>query len=326
MDIEQKIPRLDLFLYSAGGDSSVPWRVVSLFREFADEFNVLVPYRAYSAATMIALGADSVVMGRKAELGPIDPTVSNDFNPLDPVTKTKRLGISVEDVISYFNLVKDKAGLVDQPQVAQAFDALTKLVHPVALGNVNRHYSFIRMVATKLLACHKRPPSEETIEEIVRNLIERIYFHGHGIARKEAKELKLDVVEPKRELEELMWKLYLEYEDALQLTRPFNPEDVLDSVGTDEHVLKDMEGAFIDSKRHSHAFKTDVKIFAKRAIPQNLSLSLNLQVPPTPQLTPQQVQQLQQAIQRMIQDQLRQQSPVEGFNVRLANARWERTR
>ena len=55
---------IDLFLYSRGGDSDAPWSIVSTIREvFPDkQFNVLIPFRAHSAATMISLGADEVVM------------------------------------------------------------------------------------------------------------------------------------------------------------------------------------------------------------------------------------------------------------------------
>src|SRR5271169_3468979 len=53
-----KIKNIDLFLYSAGGDTLVPWRLVSMIREYCSKFSVVVPYKAHSAATMIALGAD----------------------------------------------------------------------------------------------------------------------------------------------------------------------------------------------------------------------------------------------------------------------------
>src|SRR5262249_21355432 len=96
------VDKLDIFLCSNGGSGTVPWRLVSLFREFAKSFNVLIPYRAYSAASLIALGADEIVMHPFAELGPIDPTVSNEFNPVEQPTG-RRLGISVEDVKAYIN-------------------------------------------------------------------------------------------------------------------------------------------------------------------------------------------------------------------------------
>src|SRR5205807_10040554 len=82
LEIQDKpIERLDIYLCSNGGVTTVPWRLVSLAREHCKSFGVIVPYRAYSAATMLAIGADEIVMHPFGELGPIDPTVSNDFNP-----------------------------------------------------------------------------------------------------------------------------------------------------------------------------------------------------------------------------------------------------
>jgi len=78
-----KAEKIDLFLYSRGGDVSVPWRIVSMFREFCDELSIIVPYKAYSAATLISLGADKIIMGKKAELGPIDPYVEKNGNRRD---------------------------------------------------------------------------------------------------------------------------------------------------------------------------------------------------------------------------------------------------
>src|SRR5690349_19136621 len=43
---------IDLFIHSNGGDGIVPWRLVTLIREFCETFTVLVPNRAFSAATL----------------------------------------------------------------------------------------------------------------------------------------------------------------------------------------------------------------------------------------------------------------------------------
>ncbi len=90
----EKQPDIDLFLHSNGGDGTVPWRLVTLIREYAQKFSVLVPYRAFSAATLAALGADEVLMHPMGVLGPTDPTVGNPFNPPDPANASQRLGIS----------------------------------------------------------------------------------------------------------------------------------------------------------------------------------------------------------------------------------------
>jgi hypothetical protein len=322
-----EIPKLDLFLYSAGGDTSVPWRIISLFREFADEINILVPYRAYSAATLLALGGDNILMGRKGELGPIDPTVNSEFNPVDPIISNRRLPINVEDITSYINLLKEKVGLVHQPELGAGFNEMAKAINPVALGYVNRHYSFIRMVATKLLKSHNEPVSETKLQDIVKDLIERIYFHGHGIARKEAKDLGLKVNAPNQETEELMWKLYLEYEHELLLQQIFNPEDILDSQNTDTYLLNNVIGAFIESETFSNVYKTDMKVSVRRATPQALNLNINFQLPvglDPNSANQRQLQEWHAIIQRIVMEEIRNQSNVIGYEPHGVRMRWEK--
>src|SRR3989344_761588 len=99
--IGTKVSKIDLFLYTAGGDTMVPWRLVSMIREYCDTFSVLVPYKAHSAGTMIALGADEIVMSDLSEISPIDPSTANVFNPSDPTNPQNKIPISVEDVIAY---------------------------------------------------------------------------------------------------------------------------------------------------------------------------------------------------------------------------------
>lgn len=41
-----KTDNIDLFIYSAGGDTMVPWRLVSMIREYCKRFSVIVPSMA----------------------------------------------------------------------------------------------------------------------------------------------------------------------------------------------------------------------------------------------------------------------------------------
>jgi ClpP class serine protease len=102
-----KRERLSLVLHTRGGDTNVPWPFVSYLREYCDHLTVIVPACANSAGTLLALGADSIVMGPFSELSPIDPTVANGFNPMDPAQPQQRLPIAVEDVLAYIELSKD---------------------------------------------------------------------------------------------------------------------------------------------------------------------------------------------------------------------------
>ena len=216
--------KIDLFIHSNGGDGTVPWRLVTLIREFTDKFSVLVPHRAFSAATLTALGADSIVMHRMGMLGPTDPTVTNDFNPPNPSNPDVALGISVEDVTAYIALIKEDAGIHHEDELVKAFNILADKVHPLALGNVKRSLSQSRMMARKLLALHMDNSSDaHKIDEIVDSLTSKLFYHGHPINRREAKDqVKLPTVEiPSAEVEDLMWQLYLDYEAEIKMETPF---------------------------------------------------------------------------------------------------------
>ena len=67
---------LCLILNSPGGLAIAAERIVHICRTYSNgRFCVLVPRRAKSAATMIALGATEIIMGETSELGPIGTQV-----------------------------------------------------------------------------------------------------------------------------------------------------------------------------------------------------------------------------------------------------------
>jgi len=218
---------IDLFLHSNGGEATVPWRLVTLIREYAKEFRVLIPHRAFSAATLTAMGADAIVMHPMAMLGPTDPTVGNDFNPQDPLNPQRRIGISVEDVTAYFALVREDAAIEGEAYRLEAFEKLASSVHPLALGNVKRHLSLSRLMAHKLLTLHMDPTRDAAkIDQIVENLTSKLFYHGHPINRREAREQVglATVQDASDELERLMWSLYAEYEGEMRMEEPFRPD------------------------------------------------------------------------------------------------------
>jgi hypothetical protein len=158
-------------------------------------------------------------------LGPIDPSVTNPFNPTHPQNPAQLIPISVEDVSAYFALIKDDIGIQHEDELIQAVIALTEKIHPLALGNIQRSHKQSRMIATKLLRKHMpETESEHAIEKLVENLKSNLFFHGHPISREEARtDLKIKVEDAPSDLETLMWNLYQEFSAELCLTERFNP-------------------------------------------------------------------------------------------------------
>jgi len=243
-----KQQQIDLFLYARGGTLLAPFRIVHLIKEFCDRFNVIVPYRAHSAATLLCLGANEIVMGKMGELSPIDPTTGHPFNPQDPLNPGQRIPISVEDVTSFMTFAKKRASLSEEKNI-DVFRILTNNIHPLALGNIERGYAIIRQLAPKLLEFHMK--DKEKINQIVESLTEG-KVHEYLITRREAKnEIGLNVKEPDAELESLIWSLYDLYEKDMCLREPFNPSALLgDQMSTNFCV----EGAYIESIPHCDAF------------------------------------------------------------------------
>lgn len=257
-----KTANIDLFLYSTGGDTMVPWRLVSMIREYCDKFSVLVPYKAHSAATMIALGADQIVMSDLSELSPIDPSTANVFNPQDPQNPQNKIPISVEDVMAYFDLAKNKFGIKSDEELAKVFNKFVESnpqIHPLALGNINRMHNLIHILAKRLLKSHKTPVKEEEIEKIVDYFTEKLYSHQYLIGRKEAKEdLDLKTVHfADSALSKTMTDLYEEYKKEMDLDTLWNPENELGLNAVQNK--KDYKIAFIESSQLSNRFDLSIE-------------------------------------------------------------------
>ena len=66
---------LNLIIDSPGGDGTVAEKIINLCRSYCSKLRVFIPSKAKSAATIIALGADEIVMGFCSEIGPIDAQI-----------------------------------------------------------------------------------------------------------------------------------------------------------------------------------------------------------------------------------------------------------
>lgn len=112
--VEHGKEKLFLVLNSAGGSALAAERIVNVCRAYsADQFEVVVPHMAKSAATMICFGARAIHMSSTSELGPVDPQV-----PYLDDNKFRRWISAEEYVRSYSTLM------------TQASDGKAKRIEP----------------------------------------------------------------------------------------------------------------------------------------------------------------------------------------------------
>lgn len=254
--------RIDVLIYSTGGQTLAAWGLANLVREFCTHVGVLVPYRAYSAATLFALGANDIVMTRLGQLSPIDPSITTPLGPTVQVATTpgqsQVVPVSVEDVVGYLNLARDEARLEGEESLRQVFERLSSQVHPLALGTVYRSRQQIQALAGRLLSFHIPDDQQSHRDRIVETLTRALGSHDYLIGRREARDdIGLNVVEASADLENLILALFQEYSEVLQLTEPYNADGFLGSVDT---KVGDFDRAIIESDGLTHLFRTNKQV------------------------------------------------------------------
>jgi hypothetical protein len=100
----QKGRRIALLIDSLGGDAKAAYQLATFFTRYCGGFAAVVPRFAKSAATLLTLGADEIILGRCAELGPLDTQIynlqRNGYIPvLDKVKALERLHASALELV-----------------------------------------------------------------------------------------------------------------------------------------------------------------------------------------------------------------------------------
>lgn len=208
---------LDLLIVSLGGDPMVAWRIMSLIRERADNVAVLIPQSAYSAATLLALGADQIVMHPNGHLGPVDMQIVT-------YSEGRHRQFSTEDITAFLDYVREDLKITDQRHLRRLFEVTCREVGSLGVGFTARSSKLAVTLGEKLLGMHKKEPEATAIKAIVEKLSRQFHAHGYPVSRKEAIEIGLDVNKDRDPaLEALMWKVWLDVEEELQERRRFSP-------------------------------------------------------------------------------------------------------
>lgn len=265
---------LDLLLVSNGGDPTVAWRVVSLIRERTKKFSVLVPQAAYSAATLIALGADEIVMHPHGNLGPTDPQIHAPRKGQKDSTADS-VPFGSEDLAAFLRFAREEVGLGDQAEMLAVFQRFCDDVGPVAIGISARSAQLTVNMGEKLLQLHmpgetNKPKARAISEKLTRDF----FHHGYPVSRTEAKEIGLKISASDRSLESLMWRICDDISAELKLREPFNALALLRADAACGALFAPVPQVQLPANLPAAA--------AQQALNQALQQVAILQVPPTP--------------------------------------------
>jgi Serine dehydrogenase proteinase len=171
---------VDLLLETNGGATDATEKICSLLRQSVPNLRVIVPRRAKSNGTVIALCGTEIIMGQQSELGPIDPSIG---------------GVPAEFVV---NAPPGSFSPIDFQFAESARKQTRKLASALLM--------------TGMMKANTAAEIEDTIEKLATK--NTYHSHGSSIDADEAKLLKLAVkkLQPCDQLWKQIWLLRTMYQ------------------------------------------------------------------------------------------------------------------
>jgi uncharacterized protein YjgD (DUF1641 family) len=164
-----------LILNNRGGKVEPAYLISKTCKENSPKFNVAIPRKAKSAATLISLGANEIHMGTMSELGPIDPQ----FGGLPALGLTSSLESLAKVVTQY-------------PKSSELFASyLSAKLDLRILGYFERVSESSMQYAIRLLDGKKLSKS---VEEVAKNFVYEYKDHSFVIDKEEASKFLGDII------------------------------------------------------------------------------------------------------------------------------------
>lgn len=223
-----RVENLDLMIHTFGGSGETAEKIVEMCRCHCEsEFRVIVPNMAKSAGTLIALGADKIVLGYCSELGPIDPQI--------------RIVVgNSPQLVSAWTFIRARDALIEKVNQATAKQEnpaayLQQLaaIDPVFVTHCDQLMIFAKQLGRKWIASRLRATNataeeaEKLADKVISFLsnVEEHITHGRLILARELKsncEPPLNVLElpEQNALWQLLWELYIRCEVFLKMAQP----------------------------------------------------------------------------------------------------------
>ncbi len=202
--------KVTLLLKSDGGSGMAALRMVHLLRRFTKRLTVLAPLNCASAATMLALGADTIAMGPLSYLTAVDTSLEHDLSPVDHTNNL--VAVSNDEVDRVIRLWKET--VARRGEVVNPYQELYKYVHPLVIGALDRASSLSLMLCREILGYHMKDRAKA--ERISRQLNSSYPAHQYPITSREARRLGLDIHDLDPKLDLMLQELNLLYSEMGQ--------------------------------------------------------------------------------------------------------------
>jgi len=225
-----KVERLSVFIKSDGGYGQASLRMVNLLRQAAGTLTAIAPLECASAATMLALGADKILMGPLAHLSAVDTSLTHDLSPID--RDNNRVSVSQDELQRVVRLWQKES----DKEAANPYQALFPHVHPLVIGAADRSSALSTKLCVEILSYHLKDVAKA--QQISDNLNSGYPAHSYPIMLQEAQRIGLNA-EP---LDEDVNRLLLELNEIYSEMGQRASTDFDERSSHDNSILNILEG------------------------------------------------------------------------------------
>lgn len=196
--------KIALIIDSPGGYAKCAYRIARFLKKHCGGFIAVVPETAKSAATLLVLGADKIILGLNAELGPLDVQLYDREreeygSALNEVQALDRLNaFALQAIDSAMQFTSRRSGLTMktllpgvQNFVAEMLRPLFEKIDTVHYTQSSRQLKVAEEYATRLL----RAKYGKAASEIARKLVHGYPEHAFFIDAEEANSIDLETVD-----------------------------------------------------------------------------------------------------------------------------------
>lgn len=186
----QKIDRLYVLINSPGGYVPSSYKIAKLLRSSFDEIKAFIPHMAASGGTLMALAANTVVMGPMSNLTPIDTQVSYNGQFVSSYSMSRALSRLTE----YFAKIT-----VDE--APYPWRAMTDKLDPILMEDWSSYLTEMRNYAVELMQLSKYKGDE--ILRIIDALVFPAEPHTFVIDRDRAERIGIRVSKSSEDMDNI---------------------------------------------------------------------------------------------------------------------------
>lgn len=198
---KHKFTKIDFILNSPGGSPGDAYRIIKVLRNHFEEVNIIIPFWAKSASTLLSLGGTNIIMNELGEFGPLDVQLRKEKedspeydqeSALNDEASLKRIEQRAQELYFslYSSIYESNRIRLNRTEISkQVFDfvsdfykPLLEQINPYKIGDKKRKLDIGTQYANKILVQYAPKSIREHIRKLfIDYLVNECPDHGYII-------------------------------------------------------------------------------------------------------------------------------------------------